>query len=127
VNPNCPLPQALLNFVIKHFAGVVLYYFQKQVMKVSQDHQCTHAHRIRDNKEFYSTWLLPKLRAFCELRHWEQPVIVSIGEDGQVPVSVTRPSVQGMRMEGNGEEEERDDYPQAGVTGREDAVDPLSA
>jgi hypothetical protein len=62
VNPNCPLPTALLNFVIKNLAGVVLYYFQKQVVKVAKDHSCEHANRIRNNKDFYSRWLLPKLR-----------------------------------------------------------------
>eukprot|EP01039_Chlorochromonas_danica_P001567 gene1567-1712_t len=88
VNPRCPLPQALLNFVIKNLAGVVLYFFRKQVMKVHKDHSCEHAHRIRENKEFYSGWVLPKLRAFCTLRGWPQPVVLSLGEDGLPPKDI---------------------------------------
>lgn len=63
INPNCPLPASLLNFVIRKLAGLVLHWFQKQVIKVSQDHNCEHAHRIRENKDFYSRWLLPRLRS----------------------------------------------------------------
>lgn len=62
VNPNAPLPQSLLNYVIKNIAGVLLYLFQKQVIKISKDHHCHHSERIRSNTAFYTNWLLPKLR-----------------------------------------------------------------
>lgn len=82
VNPNTPLPQYLLNFFIKNLAGVLLYFFQKQVIKVSKDPNCTHAHRIRENTDFYRNWMLPKLRNICALKGWEQPNVLSLGTEG---------------------------------------------
>lgn len=92
VNPHAPLPQAMLNFFIKNLAGVLLYFFQKQAMKVSQDPNCAHAHRIRENREFYEDWVLPKLRNFCDFKGWEQPNIISLGEKGLPPPSKTTTS-----------------------------------
>lgn len=85
VNPRAPLPQSMLNFFIKNLAGVLLYFFQKQALKVSKDPQCPHACRIRENEEFYQGWVLPKLRSFCAHKGWEQPNILSLGEHGIPP------------------------------------------
>lgn len=62
INPNAPLPQLFINYIMKHIAGIILYLFQRQVMKIAQDVHSLHAHRIRENTAFYRDWLLPKLR-----------------------------------------------------------------
>jgi hypothetical protein len=76
------LPQVLLNFVIKNLAGVILYFFQKQVMKVAANPDCAHGVRIRQNREFYEQWLLPKIRwvirytaATASLNSYQQSLI----------------------------------------------------
>jgi hypothetical protein len=62
LNPRAPLPQTFINFIMKNVAGLMLYLFQKQAIKVSNDPNCEHAQRIRSNREFYGNWVLPKLR-----------------------------------------------------------------
>ncbi len=47
---------------MKNVAGLMLYLFQRQAIKVSNDPECEHAQRIRSNREFYANWVLPKLR-----------------------------------------------------------------
>jgi hypothetical protein len=47
---------------MKNMAGVLLYWFQRQTLKVAKDHNCNHAQRIRQQTEFYRDWLLPKVR-----------------------------------------------------------------
>mmetsp|Transcript_26097 Transcript_26097/g.28462 ORF Transcript_26097/g.28462 Transcript_26097/m.28462 type:complete len:217 (-) Transcript_26097:152-802(-) len=82
VDPNTRLPQTIINFVMRNLAGVLLYLFTKQAIKASKDPNCSHAQRIREDTEFYRDWLLPKLRAYCDLKGWEQPVIESLGPYG---------------------------------------------
>jgi hypothetical protein len=82
VNPNTVLPQAIINFCMKNLAGVLLYLYQRTAMKIAKDPNTSHAHRIREDKEFYCEWLLPKIRAYCDLKGWPQPIISSLGEDG---------------------------------------------
>lgn len=71
IEPNIHLPQVLLNFVIRNLAGMFLYLVQRQAIKTSQDANCPHNQRIRENKAFYQDWLLPKLQKYCESQHWE--------------------------------------------------------
>eukprot|EP01031_Cornospumella_fuschlensis_P025323 gene25323-30578_t len=75
INPNTMLPQALLNMVIKNLAGMVLYFFHKQVRKISSDIHCEHALRIRSNRAFYKDWVLRKLEHMCVQRGWQLPPI----------------------------------------------------
>jgi hypothetical protein len=65
-----------------------LYVLQQQVIKVARDHDCPHAHAMRANTGFYRDWMLPKLRAYCALQGWEQPTVLSLGEDGLPPTEV---------------------------------------
>jgi hypothetical protein len=103
INPNTPLPQTLLNIIMKNLAGLVLHLFQKQAHKVCADINCEHAKRMRSNKEFYIDWVLPKFRYayiatvavfvdkifvfrdFCDFKEWEQPLVPALGEDGIPP------------------------------------------
>lgn len=75
---NMPLPQSLLNFLLKHLAGIVLYKFQQKAASVRNDSDSTHAHRIREDKDFYQDWVLPRLRFYCDVKGWAQPEIPSL-------------------------------------------------
>lgn len=85
VNLNIPaLPQRLLNFVIKKVAGVLLYVFQNETIKVAKDKHCEHNNRIRNNKYFYSEWVLPKLKDICLKNNWEEPKITAFEDDDDI-------------------------------------------
>lgn len=80
VDPQVFLPQVILNFIIKNFAGVFLYLFQQQALEVSKHPDCEHAKRIRENRMFYNDWVLHKLQRLCSVRGWEQPVVSSLSD-----------------------------------------------
>jgi hypothetical protein len=64
---NAPLPQMVINFIIRKISGVILYLIQEQVKKIQSDSNCSHAKQIKANVGFYRDWLLPKLRYSCLL------------------------------------------------------------
>ena len=61
---------------------------------MQQDPQCSHALRIRSNldfelfnckvRSFYDVIVCH--RHYCDMKGWEQPTILSLGEDGLPPV-----------------------------------------
>ena len=57
VDFNSPLPTQMVNFIIRHLAGVLLISMQDQAKKNASDSTCKHAERIRQNKAFYTDWL----------------------------------------------------------------------
>jgi hypothetical protein len=79
INPNLSLlPDSLLEFVMKHAAGVALTKLQNAARKAAQYPVTNvHAQRMRDEKEFYIDWLLPKFKGVCEARGWDMPRIAA--------------------------------------------------
>lgn len=62
VDLKAPLPQSLINFLIRNLAGIILYLLQQQSLKVQNNIDCTHAKRIIEDVQFYKNWLLPKFK-----------------------------------------------------------------
>ena len=50
-------------------------------MEIQKNTNCPHGDRIRQNKEFYESWLLPKLKLLCEKKGWETPIIKHLYAD----------------------------------------------
>mmetsp|Transcript_8049 Transcript_8049/g.11680 ORF Transcript_8049/g.11680 Transcript_8049/m.11680 type:complete len:877 (-) Transcript_8049:46-2676(-) len=76
INPNLPLPQYMIDFVMKKMCGVLLSKLQTAAKKASKDPvRCAHARKVRQEKEFYEAWLLPKFEAYCQTMKWEMPKV----------------------------------------------------
>lgn len=75
VDLHALLPQNIINFLVRNIAGIGLYVFQQQALKVSREIDCIHNERIREDKEFYMDWILPKLKNYCNLKGWPVPEI----------------------------------------------------
>ena len=78
VDLRCPLPQPIVNFFVRNLAGMILHSLQKQATKIISDPFSKHGQRIRDDKEFYTEWLLKKLQQFCAFKNWDVPEIVCL-------------------------------------------------
>ena len=79
VDPNLSfLPQSLLEFVMKHMAGVLLAKLQGAAKKVTK-HPVNneHAKRMRAEKAFYQDWLMTKFKALCVQKQWEMPHVLA--------------------------------------------------
>jgi len=74
VDLKLALPQWLIDFFMKKFAGLLLFTLYKQAEKVSQNTNSEHSHRIRNNP-FYAEWLVPKFGKVCRDRGWEMPFV----------------------------------------------------
>ena len=81
IDPKVALPQTLLNFVIKNVAGILLVLFQRQAASVASNPQCKHAMKIRQDRAFYESWLLPKIRHYCDSRGWARPDVSSLADE----------------------------------------------
>lgn len=80
VNPNISfIPNSLLEFIMKHLAGVLLAKLQSASKKASQ-HPVTNVHaiRMREEKEFYQHWLMAKFQGTCEMRGWDMPPVAAL-------------------------------------------------
>jgi hypothetical protein len=77
IDPNLPLiPQSLLDFLMKRLCGVLLCKMQAAAMKISRDPVTNHhAIKMREERDFYQKWLLPKFEGICQLRGWKMPPI----------------------------------------------------
>lgn len=81
IDPKVALPQTLLNFVIKKVAGILLVLFQRQAASVASNPHCKHALQIREDRAFYESWLLPKIRHYCDSRGWSWPDVSSLVDE----------------------------------------------
>ena len=84
INPNVPLHQGLVNFVIKKMAGLALYFFQKRVSMVAHSEESSTSSKIQENVHFYTDWLLPKVRQYYYKKGWEMgnlPCLRSLGTE----------------------------------------------
>jgi len=77
IDPNMHfIPQPLLDFVMKRVCGTILNKMQGAAKNISNDPITNlHAIRIREDKGFYKTFLLPKFEGVCKLRGWQMPPI----------------------------------------------------
>ena len=80
VNPNLSfMPQSLLDFIMKQLAGVILAKLQDASRKAARHPvKNAHAQKIREEKEIYQDWILPKFEAICELNGWDMPRIAAL-------------------------------------------------
>lgn len=79
INPNLPLPNALLDFITRKICGVVISKIQSAAKKALKDPvRNPHARRIRESEDFYKGWLLPKFEAFCEMNNWSMPKVSAL-------------------------------------------------
>ncbi|KAL3920873.1 MAG: hypothetical protein SGARI_006834, partial [Bacillariaceae sp.] len=64
IDPNLPLiPQSLIDFLMKRLCGVLLSKMQHAAKKVSKDPVTNpHAVKMREERDFYEGWLLPKFQ-----------------------------------------------------------------
>ena len=79
MNPNISfLPNTLLEFGMKHLASVVLSKLQNAARKATL-HPVTnlHAIKMREEKDFYQTWLLEKFKSVCTARGWDMPPVAA--------------------------------------------------
>lgn len=79
VDPNLAfLPQSLLEFVMKHMAGVLLAKLQGAAKKVSKNPAHNeHAKRMRAERDFYKIWLMSKFQSLCEQKGWVMPHVAA--------------------------------------------------
>ena len=90
IDPNMGLiPQPLLDFVMKRVCGAILYKMKEAANQISKDPITNpHAIKIREEKEFYKTFLLPKFEGVCKTRGWEMPSVSSFGlSDAQLELA----------------------------------------
>lgn len=75
LNPNISfLSQGIIDFALKHLAGVVLAKLQAAAKKAVKNPATNyHAQKMREEPEFYQTWLMAKFKAFCDEKGWEMP------------------------------------------------------
>jgi hypothetical protein len=77
IDPNLPLvPQSLIDFLMKRLCGVLLSKMQGAARKIERDPITNHhAVKMREERDFYQRWLLPKFQDVCKLRGWKMPPI----------------------------------------------------
>lgn len=79
INPNISfIPNSLLEFIMKHLAGVLLAKLQGASKKAAL-HPVTNAHavKMREEREFYQKWLMAKFQGICESKGWEMPPVAA--------------------------------------------------
>jgi hypothetical protein len=73
------LPQALIDFVMKRICGAVLYKMKSSALKIGKEPITNpHAIKIREEKDFYKNFLLPKVEGICKRRGWQMPSIAAL-------------------------------------------------
>ena len=79
IDPNLPLPQSLLDLITRKMCGIVFHKLQRAANKIAKDPvKNPHAQRMRQEKEFYEGWLLPKFQAYSELSNWKMPKVSAL-------------------------------------------------
>jgi hypothetical protein len=75
IDPNLAfLPQSLLEFIMKHLAGVLMAKLQVAARKIAKNPVTNvHAIKMREEKGFYKDWLMVKFQYLCDQNGWEMP------------------------------------------------------
>ena len=75
VDPVVPLPTPIVNFCVKHIAGVVLSLLALVARRIQNNpEKSEHAKRIRTDP-FYSEFLIPKCNRFYDAMGWKRTVL----------------------------------------------------
>jgi hypothetical protein len=84
INPNVSfLPNSLLEFSMKHLTSVVLSKLQGAAKKAALYPVTNpHAIKMREEKEFYQTWLMSKFHGICAARNWDMPPVAAFNLSG---------------------------------------------
>ncbi len=79
IDPNLSIiPQFLIDFVMKRVCGTILYKMKLAAQKISKNPVTNlHAIKIREERDFYKTFLLSKFEGVCKTRGWEMPTIAA--------------------------------------------------
>jgi hypothetical protein len=79
IDPNISfLPTSLLEFAMKHLAGVLLAKLQSASKKtVKNPVTNVHAVKMREEREFYQKWLMAKFQSVCAAKGWEMPKVAA--------------------------------------------------
>ena len=77
IDPNLSfLPQSLLEFVMKKMCGVLLSKLQSAAKRITKDPvRNAHARKMRLEREFYQSWLVPKFEGQCNRQGWTMPPV----------------------------------------------------
>jgi len=79
------IPKWAIEFIMKKMYGVILSTIQRVARRVVMNPvKSPHAQRIREDKEFYSDYLLPKMIQYCEELNWELPKVSALEVDEDV-------------------------------------------
>ncbi|CAM9124452.1 unnamed protein product [Choristocarpus tenellus] len=71
IDPKAPLPQSVINYVMKRGAGMLLYFLVKAAKRINSEDNNPHWHRIREDVEFYRDWLIPRFEYYYEKKGWD--------------------------------------------------------
>ena len=77
IDPNLSfMPQSLLEFIMKHVAGMVLAKLQAAAKRIPKN-PVTNAHavKMREERQFYQGWLMKKFQHICDSNGWEMPAV----------------------------------------------------
>ena len=77
IDPNLSfLPQSLLEFVMKKMCGVLLSKLQSAAKRITKDPvRNAHARKMRLERDFYQSWLVPKFEGQCNRQGWTMPPV----------------------------------------------------
>jgi hypothetical protein len=65
VDPKAPLPQSMVQFFLRKFAGVLLYFWAKAARKIQTHPEKSEiAKRMKERGDFYKDWLQPKIEEY---------------------------------------------------------------
>ncbi|CAN0348384.1 unnamed protein product, partial [Phaeothamnion confervicola] len=70
IDPKAPVPQALIDFLMRRVAGMLLHFLVRAARKIGMQPENPHRHRIQSDTEFYMDWMLPKFEKFYQSRQW---------------------------------------------------------
>ncbi|CAM9638887.1 unnamed protein product [Chrysoparadoxa australica] len=85
------IPESLLNFAMKRAAGMLLVFFVRYGRGISQDQKNQHRLRMREEIDFYRSWVWPKVLHQHQQQGWEavKPVAFLEEEAAQAGVAET--------------------------------------
>ncbi|CAN0045210.1 unnamed protein product [Scytosiphon promiscuus] len=70
IDPKAPVPQAVVNFVVRKVAGMFLYYLKQTAECIGTDESNCHRQRILSDEAFYKSWLFPRFERFYRQQGW---------------------------------------------------------
>jgi len=83
INPNYRfLSQSIIDFCLKHLAGVMLSKLQGAAVQVAAQPHGPHAVEMRRDAAFYRDWLWPKFQAYADEKGWTMPAVAALQVDG---------------------------------------------